>query len=67
MLDPVTKEMFDRQQNRPDADDEREWSQFSHGNNINYEEFNGNSAASYMAHRPGCKKRKQTYKRKVSS
>jgi hypothetical protein len=75
MLDPITKEIFYKQQHKPDADDEREWSQFNQhfNNNKNslsfYDDLYGNSTstANYMAHRPGGNKRKQTYNRKISA
>jgi hypothetical protein len=75
MLDPITKEIFYKQQHRPDADDEREWSHFnqhfnnSKGSSSFYDDLYGNSTstANYMAHRPGGNKRKQTYSRKVSA
>lgn len=69
MLEPITKEIFYKQNNKPDADDEREWSQFSayfHKIN-NGAVLSQQQIANYMSHRPGGNKRKQTYTKKVSA
>lgn len=69
LLEPITKEIFYKLNNKSDADDEREWSQFS----AYFQKINTGAClsqqqiANYMSHRPGGNKRKQTYAKKVSS
>lgn len=68
-LEPVTKEIFYRQKFKSDSDDEKEWSLFNSyfEKNVKQNENLNQQIANYMSHRPGGNKRKQIYRRKVSS
>jgi len=73
MLEPVTKEMFYRISHRSDADDEREWTQFSsyfqrHQQHAGVQSLSSlqQQISSYMAHRPGGVKRRQVVGKLVS-
>jgi len=73
MLEPVTKEMFYRISHKSDADDEREWTQFSSYFQRHQQQAGAQSLSSlqqqissYMAHRPGGVKRRQVVRKLFS-
>ena len=75
-LEPITKEIFYRLNHQSDADDEREWSQFSSYFQKHQQQLNSQHVlntqnlqqqiSNYMSHRPGGNKRKQIYAKRVS-